>query len=296
MLYQHIRDFFNTRDVLEVETPLLCQHGVTDPYIDSLQSNGRFLQTSPEYAMKRLLASGSGDIYQICKAFRQDEAGHLHNPEFTLLEWYRTGYDHHQLMGEVEQLVSEALALPTFKRFSYADCFQQLLSIDPFNCDVDQLQQLAQQHNIHCQANSMPNTVDDWLQLLLSYCIEPQLAKLGPTFIYDFPASQSALAQLDPNNPTIAQRFELYINGVELANGFHELTDAQQQLQRFEINNQLRKQMNKPAIHIDQYLIDALHHGLPACAGVALGIDRLLMLQSNSQKIGDILSFDWSHA
>lgn len=282
--------------MLEVETPLLCQHGVTDPHIDSLQSEGRFLQTSPEYAMKRLLAAGSGDIYQITKAFRQDEAGHLHNPEFSMLEWYRIDFDHHRLMDEVEQLVSEALSLNTFTRFSYTECFQQLLSINPLDCTIDQLQQEAQQQGIHCQPGSMPSTIDDWLQLLLSYCIEPQLAKLGPTFIHDFPASQSALAQLDPTNPTIAQRFELYIDGVELANGFNELTDAQQQLQRFELNNQQRQQLGKSPLEIDQYLIDALKQGLPACAGVALGIDRLLMLQLNTKNIADVLSFDWSRS
>lgn len=282
--------------MLEVETPLLCQHGVTDPHIDSMQSAQRYLQTSPEYAMKRLLAAGSGDIYQICKAFRQDEAGQLHNPEFTLLEWYRIDFDHHQLMNEVEQLVGHILALESFKRLSYANCFEQYLAINPFDCSIDQLQHIAAQQNIHCQPGSQPKTVDDWLQLLLSCCVEPQLAKLGPTFIYDFPANQSALAQLDPNNPTIAQRFELYINGVELANGFHELTDARQQRQRFEQNNQQRQQLGKPVINIDQHLIDALKLGMPACAGVALGIDRLLMMQLQSKNIVDVLSFDWSRA
>ncbi len=246
--------------------------------------------------MKRLLANGSGDIYQITKAFRQDEAGDWHNPEFTMLEWYRIGYDHHQLMDDVERLIAPLLSLGTFHRISYRDCFLRWLDIDPLTCNQTQCKQLAKTHHIDIQAGSAPNSTDDWLQLLMSYCIEPQLADLGPAFIYNFPAAQSALAQLDPDNSQIAQRFELYINGVELANGFNELTNAKQQRLRFEQNNQQRLALGKPEIPIDHYLIDALKHGLPPCAGVALGIDRLLMLQLQTTEMSNVISFDWSLA
>lgn len=295
-MYRTIRDYFTQQDVLEVETPLLCQHSVTDPHIDSLPSNNRWLQTSPEYAMKRLLCAGSGDIFQISKAFRADEAGHQHNPEFSMLEWYRLNFDHHQLMDDVERLVQTILGLSRFLRVSYQSCWLSLTNIDPLNTDIDTLRAYANLQQLIFVEGHEPQSIDDWLMAIMGLHIEPLLATQGPTFIYDFPASQSALAQLDPNNPKVAQRFELYINGIELANGFHELADAAQQKERFSTNNLQRRALYKPSMDIDPYFIAALQHGLPNCSGVALGLDRLLMLKTKASAIKQVLCYDWERA
>ena len=282
--------------MLEVETPLLCQHSVTDPFIDSLAVQQRWLQTSPEYAMKRLLAANSGDIFQICKAFRQDEAGKQHNPEFTMLEWYRLGFDHHELMNDVERLISSLLDVGSIQRQSYRACWQQFTQIDPLQTSCLELSQFASRNALSFAKDHAPKELDDWLQAIMSLYIEPKLSMLGPCFIYDFPASQSALATLDPADKRLAQRFELYINGIELANGFHELTDADQQRSRFEKNNLRRQQLGKHNMTIDERLIAALQHGLPACAGVAVGIDRLLMLMTQNASIKQVLCYDWQNA
>lgn len=295
-MHQTIRDYFNQQSVLEVETPLLCQHSVTDPYIDSLSSNHRWLQTSPEYAMKRLLCAGSGDIFQITKAFRADEAGHQHNPEFSMLEWYRLNFDHHQLMNDVERLVQTVLDIGPFQRISYQACWLGLTNIDPLNTSTEALHAFANQQQLIFADEHAPQSVDDWLMAIMGLYIEPLLAPQGPTFIYDFPASQSALARIDPTNPQVAQRFELYINGIELANGFHELTDATQQQARFSANNEQRRALNKPTMTIDPYFITALQHGLPNCSGVALGLDRLLMIKTKASAIKQVLCYDWERA
>lgn len=293
-----IRDFFAARNVLEVETPLICHTSVTDTYIQSIPvliSEGKqpyYLQTSPEYAMKRLLAAGSGAIYQISKAFRLEEVGRWHNPEFTMLEWYRPDFNHHDLMNEMDALLQLILQTPSAERKTYSELFQTHLQLNPHQISMDELRACAKQHQI--TVASEIKDIDTWLNILMTHCIEPQLGKNAPCFIYDFPASQAALARIQPGEPATASRFEVYFQGIELANGFHELQDADEQRQRFENNLAERKQAGLPLLKIDELFLSALHHGLPDCAGVALGIDRLIMLATQSEHIANILSFDFS--
>lgn len=293
-LLSRIRQFFAARDVLEVETPLLSQYTVTDEHIESFKTATHYLQTSPEYAMKRLLAAGSGSIFQICKAFRHDESGCRHNPEFTLLEWYRTGFNHHDLMNEVDALLQLLLGAAPAQRISYQQLFLNTCAIDPLECDVRALQQCAAEHELNMTAPI--NDKDTLLQLLLSHVIEPELGFKAPLFIYDFPAAQAALARINASDPRVAERFEVYIQGFELANGFHELTDAQQQRQRFQAQQAQRQKLKRTAVAIDQRFISALAHGLPACAGVAVGLDRLLMILADTKNIDDVLTFPWQRA
>ncbi|HVV68688.1 MAG TPA: elongation factor P--(R)-beta-lysine ligase [Gammaproteobacteria bacterium] len=309
-----IRNFFADRGVLEVETPLLCKTTATDPHIASFrvleQSSApisdafaskhtadfpyQYLQTSPEFAMKRLLASGSGSIYQICKAFRLEEHGRYHHSEFTMLEWYRIGFDHHQLMDEIDLLLQTVADTESADRLTYAEIFQNFLSIDPHISTTHELQNCAQQNGIEHIENPDPENKDFWLYLLLSHCIEPHLGGKRPVFILDFPAQQAALAKIRPSNPPVAERFELYWKGIELANGYHELTDAKEQERRFKADNKKRRQLNLPEIPEDQQLLAALSKGMPDCAGVALGIDRLVMLAAHLDTIDKVISFSSS--
>lgn len=290
-LYQDIRQFFIERHVLEVETPVMGIASVTDPYIESLQvEDVGYLQTSPEYFMKRLLAAGSGDIYQISKVFRKEEIGRFHNCEFSMLEWYRLGFDQWELMAEVADLIERLLGYSHFDYLSYQALFEEYLGFNPHTATLEQLRFEAQQHiNVEMPRGSR----DDWLNLLLSHLIEPALKKRGPVFVYDYPPSQAVLAKtsVDESGNPVAERFELYIQGLELANGFHELTDAVQQRARFLEDNRLRQQMGLHAVPIDENLLQALESGMPACAGVAMGLDRILMLKLNSKSIEDVLSF-----
>ncbi len=288
-IYQTIRDFFKSRNILEVETPLLCSHTVTDVHVAGIEASGRFLQTSPEYCMKRLLSQGSGPIFQICKAFRQEESGSHHNPEFTMLEWYRPGFDHHALMEELDLLIQTLLKTQPATKQSYRKCFLQHTSIDPFDCELKALHDFIVQHQL---LHSIDNIdFDTATQVILSEYIEPKIGQQRPFFLYDFPASQAALARI--NNNTGA-RFELYYKGLELANGFHELTDATEQLQRFKQDQSKRKQLNLPQRDIDTFFINALKQGLPDCAGVAVGLDRIIMLACNANTIQSVLTFAWA--
>jgi elongation factor P--(R)-beta-lysine ligase len=303
-LNQHIRQFFAERHVLEVETPLLCQASGTDlnlhPFVahyvpyPGAQGAARYLQTSPEFAMKRLLAAGSGAIYQLGKAFRNGDSGQKHNPEFTMLEWYRPGFSLVQLMDEVESLVSTALCSSTlpFQRLSYRALFQQRFGFDPHTVSLAELQSVVLAHISLAAAVLNSRTV--CLDLLYGHVIEPTL--LEPVFIYDYPAAQAALARIDTDaqGQAVALRFELVMQGMELANGYDELCDAQEQARRFAADTQERQHQGLPAITHDQHLLAALAAGLPACAGVALGVDRLLMLQLGTREIADVLTF--SHA
>ena len=284
-----IRSFFAERHVIEVETPLLSQHTVTDPYIESFQVDDRFLQTSPEYAMKRLLAAGSGPIYQIAKAFRHSEQGHQHNPEFSMLEWYRPGFDYMNLIEEIDELLQFILNTLPADKISYQDLFIEKLSIDPLNCSLDTLHNLLKKNNI-----DQYEDFDTSLQLLLTHLIEPTLGLEKPIFIFDFPASQSALAKL--KNKKIAERFEAYYKNQEIANGWTELGDAKEQQQRFEANQKQRRLKIKIIPKIDSHLINALKSGFPECSGVAMGVDRLIMLAQNTNKISEVISFDWTNA
>ena len=306
-LIAKIRDFFNSRGLLEVDTPLLCHSTVTDLHLHSFQTvyqaddhtpkTNLYLQTSPEYAMKRLLAAGSGPIFQIGKAFRNSgESGRMHNPEFTMLEWYRPGFDHHDLMDEMNDLLQEILNTEPAERFSYTELFSKYININPHSCTASELKHKAQQLGISEIPNLDNGNKDNWLFLLMSHIIEPQLGQIVPAFIYDFPTSQAALAKIRADNPPVAERFEVYYKGIELANGFHELTNVNEQRNRFENDLALRKQLNYPAIPIDERFLAALTHGLLDCAGVALGIDRLVMLALNSKNIANILSFTTENA
>lgn len=302
-----IRAFFAERNVLEVETPLLCHATVTDvhlqsfttDYLSNLQAQPEklYLQTSPEFAMKRLLAAGSGSIFQICKAFRNDgELGRLHNPEFTMLEWYRPDFTHHDLMQETDQLLQTVLKTKPSEYLSYADIFAQHADINPHTCSVQELKNRAIELNLTELQNFTSENRDDWLHLLMTHLIEPQLGIHQPSFIYDFPVSQAALSRIRHEKPPVAERFEVYIQGLELANGFHELTDANEQKQRFVKDLQKREALNYPTVPIDHLFLEALHHGLPSCSGIALGIDRLVMLATKAKKLDEVISFSLVNA
>ena len=301
-MLQRIRGFFAARQVLEVETPLLASSFGTEPSIEPLCSaftgpgsaagKPLFLQSSPEFFMKRLLADGSGAIYQVCKAFRNGEAGRLHNPEFSILEWYRPGFDAAQLMQEVAELARELLAQPQLpiEIHRYSELFEQHLAIDVFDATAEQLQQFAIARNL-LGAESMDLDKDAWLNLLMSSLIEAELGRDALCFVCDYPASQASLARLNPEDPRTAKRFELYYRGIELANGFEELADADEQAQRFEHENCIRRSNGQQPMPVDDYLLGALQSGLPDCAGVALGLDRVLMCALGLQDIDQVLAF-----
>jgi lysyl-tRNA synthetase class 2 len=299
-----VRAFFSERRVLEVETPALSAAATTDvalasfsvPYEGPGAPPGQrlFLQTSPELAMKRLLAAGSGDIYQVARVFRDGEAGRWHNPEFTLLEWYRVGFDHRQLMDEVQALVERLLPRPLpFSRVGYVDLFLDHLDLDALTADASRLADAACENGIEV-TDGLDR--DGWLDLLFSHLIAPRLAGQGGVFVVGYPASQAALARLDPDDPRVAERFELYVDGVELANGFHELTDPEEQRKRFERDNHSRRAQGLPSMTIDERLLGAMNHGLPPCAGVALGLDRLLMLATGARRMDEVLAFSVGRA
>ena len=286
-----IREFFYKRNVLEVETQLLSRFAVTDPFIEAIPAfiknkEKYFLQTSPEYGMKRLLAHGSGSIYQIAKAFRDGESGRLHNPEFTMLEWYRVGFDHLQLMQEVDELLRTILNTAPANYISYQDLFIKYLNINPNLTTIKELQDCAVKVGININ-NNLELDKDDWLNLLLTHFIEPKLQGNSPWMIYDYPQSQAALAIISKDKIPLAQRFEVYYQGLELANGYHELLDPKEQLHRFTMDNNKRK----TPMEIDYRLIQALEYGIPKCAGVALGVDRMVLLHTKSSNIKDVIAF-----
>jgi len=295
-----IRAFFVEREVLEVETPVLASAPVTDLHIEALScrytgpgaDGGRdlFLQTSPEFAMKRLLAAGSGPIYEICKAFRNGEAGSIHNPEFTILEWYRPGWDHHELMDEIDELLGSILGTDAAERLTFAEAFDRLAVTDVLQASAAELGSRARD----LISGDQPDLGDDrngWLDLLLSQALEPRLGHGRPSFIYDWPADRAALARVRPGDPPLAERFEVYVEGIELANGYHELIDPAEQRRRFETDLEARRRAGLPEPPIDERLLGALEHGLPNCAGVALGVDRLVMLAAGTRNISDVLAF-----
>lgn len=298
LMLSQVRQFFAEQGVLEVETPLLCARSITDPYIQPFKLQDKYLQTSPEYAMKRLLAAGSGSIYQICKAFRQEEAGNFHNPEFTLLEWYRLGFDDIQLMNETDALLQILLETKqAAKRLSYTDIFNEFIGINPQTTDVEALKDCANKHNIQVSAAVMAElNITDWLRLLMSYVIEPQLTGTTPWIIYDFPVAQSALSKIKDKPYPVAARFEVYMQGVELANGYYELLDPTEHRKRFTEDNARRSQLKLDIHEFDERLLSALDAGLPDCAGIALGLDRVLMLKLKAKSISEVLAFSISNA
>ena len=297
------REFFARRGVLEVETPILSAAAVSDPQIESLATHIAgltapvFLCTSPEYAMKRLLAAGSGDIYQICKVFRDGERGRWHNPEFTLIEWYRLGFDDAALMTEVEALIGFLLSpyrrLAPAERLSYSAALRLHAGVDAHEASERELSEAARRHGIECDADL---DRDAKLDLLMGLVVGPRLGVERPCFVCDYPASQAALARLKPGPVPVAARFELYIDGVELANGFHELIDGEAQRARFERELALRRMRGQVRPPLDERLLAALGAGLPDCAGVALGFDRLVAMAMGAPRLADAMAFTSDNA
>ncbi|MBR9882344.1 MAG: EF-P lysine aminoacylase GenX [Oceanospirillales bacterium] len=298
-----VREFFAQRAVMEVDTQLMSHCAVSDPFIDSIEvafgavpgnpEQKLYLQTSPEYAMKRLLAAGSGAIYQLAKVFRNGESGRRHNPEFTMLEWYRPGLSAEQLMDEVEALVADVIPGFSASRISYRALFQRELGIDPHLTGVDELRRLCR---THIDAPFDDDSRDTWLNILMSHVIEPRLQE--PVFVHGFPASQAALAEVvqDETGTPVATRFELFVRGIELANGYRELTDAKEQSRRLEQDQQQRAELQLPQRPLEKRLVAALEAGMPACAGVALGFDRLVMLALGAEHIEQVIPFTFERA
>ncbi len=303
-MLRDIRAFFDQRGVLEVETPLLSSASTTDPNLSSFSTRylqrDLYLNTSPEYCMKRLLAAYGEAIYQICKSFRDNELGPEHNPEFTMLEWYRPGFDMFELMHELAELVQMlahnfGLINSGIEQISYADAYRQATGINPHATSADECRSCAIKHDIE-QPVGLLDEVDEWLDWLLTQLVIPSLKNDGFTFIYDYPQTQCALARLYNNREgyIVAARFELFYAETELANGFDELLDADEQRLRFQQENRQRLATGlRPAV-IDEHLLDALQHGMPACSGVALGLDRLLKLVSGSDLLEQVLTFPYS--
>lgn len=305
-LYALIRGFFAARNVLEVETPVLSQAGNTDANIESfaLDFSGpkaagaprRWLRTSPEYPLKRLLAAGIGDCYELGRVFRNGEAGARHNPEFTLLEWYRVGWDHHRMMDETADLVRAAMALVrrpvNVRKVCFRDLYQEHFGFDPLTAPEQQLREPLAVYAI----DSAGLTRDDWLDLLMTYLIQPLLPDDGVLLLYDYPASQCALARVRPEDPPVAERFELYLGPLEIANGYHELRDVAEQRERFRRDLAVRHTRGRVRPPVDDRLLAALEAGLPGCAGVALGVERLLMAMLGSERIADVLAFPFERA
>ena len=282
--------------IMEVDTPILSIYGNPDPNIDSLitevhppdcqDSQLCYLHTSPEFPMKRLLCADSGPIYQICHVFRDTEIGTRHQPEFTMLEWYRPGYDHHRLMDEVEELLL-TLGLGQTERRSYGEVFREYYDLNPHRASTGELAHLAKQEGL--QSDNLEQA--QLLDYLFSHRLAPRLGNKTPIFIYDFPVCQAALAKITSGTEPVAQRFELFINCIEIANGYNELNDYNEQKSRFEQENRNRQKLGKTAVEPDKSLLEAMVHGLPDCAGVAVGVDRLLMVMTGIDNIYDVMGF-----
>jgi lysyl-tRNA synthetase class 2 len=303
-----MRAFFAERGVLEVETPVLSRGGNTEPNIApfSLEFSGRtdgaprtrWLRTSPEYALKRLLAAGVGDCYELGRVFRDGEAGGRHNPEFTMLEWYRVGWDHRRLAEETADLVRAALALvdrdARLEHVAYRDLYRERLGLDPFVATEDALR--AALGDVVVDPRGLVR--DDWLDLLMTHRLQPGFDPAVMLAVHDWPATQCALARLrrGVDGIAVAERFELYLGPMELANGYHELTDVAEQRARFERDLVVRGGRGAAQPPLDEAFLAALAHGLPTCAGVALGVDRLLMAMLGTERIADVLAFDFGHA
>ena len=300
-----IRSFFAERQVLEVETPILSAAGNTDPNIDSFTTQfsghvdagarARWLRTSPEFPLKRLLAAGIGDCYELGRVFRNGEAGGRHNPEFTMLEWYRVGWDHHRLMEETIGLVQQALALVGRRAelviTGYRQLFLDELGLDPLHDPLEALQAPLRESGIDPDGLDR----DDWLDLLITHKLQPAFPFDRITVIHDYPASQCALARVRDGDPPLAERFELYLGRYELANGYHELNDATEQAARFARDNVRRRARGLPGVPVDHSLLAVLD-AMPDCAGVALGIERLLMCLAGTDAIADVLAFPFAQA
>ncbi len=297
-IIKEIRQFFTDRGLLEVETPILSEFGVTDINLATFQTtfNAPFsnepkilhLMTSPEYHMKRLLAAGSGAIFQLCKVFRNEESGSFHNPEFTMLEWYRPHFDMYRLINEVDDLLQQILDCEPAESFSYQFVFQNYVGLDPLSASKKQLVDKAREQGLQCDDDENRDVL---LQFLFTEIVEPKIGQERPVAIYHFPASQAALAQMSAEDHRVAERFEFYFKGIELANGFHELEDVEEQTRRFIQDNVAREKMGLPTQALDTRFLGALKAGIPKCSGVALGVDRLIMIAMDKQNINEVISF-----
>ena len=288
-----VRAYFDAQGVLEVETPALCAHTVTDPSIESLVSHdgtGRawFLQTSPEFAMKRLLAAGSGSIYQITRAYRDGERGRHHDMQFSILEWYRIGFDHHRLIEDVDALLDGVLGPQSSRRMTFREAFSRHLDLDPFAAATAELHDACETRGFSSRASGASR--DECLDYLLAVAVQPVLGP-GRVYLLDFPASQEALAKVRPGPPQVAERFELYLDGIEIANGYHELQDAVELQRRMRHDIEMRREAGRTVPQVDGRLLAAHDAGLPACAGVAVGLDRLVMMAGRYRTLHDVLAF-----
>ncbi|MDF1757417.1 MAG: elongation factor P--(R)-beta-lysine ligase [Legionellaceae bacterium] len=293
-----IRRYFTNKGYLEVETPVMASCGVTDVYLKNIKANFRekeyYLQTSPEYYMKRLLAAGSGPIFQLARCFRDDELGRWHNPEFTLLEFYQLDIDHHALICEIDLFLQAIVASKPLVKMTYQQAFISACDIDPITAEIDDFKKCLDRFNLSNVLSLDEQDRDQYLFLLMSHIVEPKLSELDTPFaIYDFPKSQASLAK---THDGLAARFEIYYKGIELANGFAELTDYNIQRERFEKDNEARISNGDCEAKIDEYLLQALKHGLPECSGVAIGVDRLLAIALNEESISKTMSFDFSRS
>ncbi|MAH61609.1 MAG: elongation factor P lysine(34) lysyltransferase [Legionellales bacterium] len=292
-VYNQVRQFFSSKLILEVETPLLKQYTVTDPYIESLSvklhDEQWYLQTSPEFSMKSMIAAGIGDVFQICKAFRYDEFSTHHQPEFSMLEWYRCEMNYHDLMAEAVSLLKLLFGNLSVQYASYESIFLSILNINPFEATVPELATVAANHNITLDVDVSEFTISDWQNVLFSYLIEPKLKDSPCTVIYDFPIALSSMAKVNPENLEVAERFEIYLRGIECVNGYAEIERVDDYLKRCRVHNIQRKRMNLPSIQYDHDFTHALQKGMPACSGVALGLDRVIMLLSHSKSIAEVI-------
>ncbi|MFK8028046.1 MAG: EF-P lysine aminoacylase EpmA [Gammaproteobacteria bacterium] len=300
-LLNQARQFFAERDVLEVETPLLTDYSVTEPNIESFgftaDGKQRYLQTSPEYAMKRLLAEGAPDIFQICKSFRAGEMGALHNPEFTMIEWYRLGYDLKQIMQECVALIVNLLSKEDeqikVEYISYDDVTKKSLGVSLSSMSENQIRKLAKEKGLLLQDDC---SLQQCIDFLFSHHVEQALCEESISCVFHYPAAQAALSKLNDDDNSVAERFEIFYAGKELANGYVELREPENLLERFANDQKVRQQRGLPEIEVDHRLIAAQRHGLPECAGVAVGFDRVLMLAVGASTLSEVISFDWDNA
>lgn len=301
-LLLRLRTFFRIAGYWEVETPLLSRETCIDAWLnpfDVLADGGvtAYLQTSPEFAMKRLLCAGTDSIFQVTRSFRRDERGPLHNAEFTIVEWYRRNIDHRAQMDFVEQLVNELA--PRFRgpfhRLSYEESFVRFGGVSPFGATTQELVELARRRGVSLPPH-IDHDRDGILNVLLTELIEPELKRLGAVFLYDYPASQAALARIRAEPFPVAERFELYLDGIEICNGYHELTDAEELQRRMERHNVIRVRAGLPLLPVDSLLLEGMRTaGLPACAGVALGFDRLVLASLEKRELRDVMAFPFDH-
>lgn len=309
-LLQEIRSYFRRQEVIEVETPVLCRTVGTDPHLDYFRTGltfegagrepGLYLQTSPEFSMKRLLAAGTGSIYQICKAYRNGESGRMHNPEFTILEWYRVGYDLDLLIGDVDELLVRVIGLSdpdhASERIRYREVFMRHLGLDPLTAEIRDFRRFAEASGDFSAKTLCGDDVRLWQEYLFACRIQPHLGKSGLCYVYDYPAEQSALARLKADDARVAERVEVFLQGVELGNGFAELGCAEEQRERFQRDLEIRRLQGQELPCLDERFLAALEAGLPDCSGMALGLDRVLMLLVNAASLDEVLSFSLSRA